>query len=271
MMHDTRADSNELRLLDLRVGATASSSAALRREQMRIFVAGATGAIGKPLLPLLIERGYDVYGMTKSPDKVEALERQGTHAVVADAFDAQALRNHIAAITPDVIIHLLTDLPFGTPPALMKEGGARNARMRSEGTSNLVDAALEAGVGRMIAAGIAWVYAAGHEPHSEDDPVNVDAPEPTRTTMRGVVEMERRVLHSPGLSGAVLRNGLLYGPGTGHDSRDGDISVHVDAAARATLLAVERNAAGIFNVVNDNAHVSNAKARSVLGWSPDAR
>lgn len=239
---------------------------------MRVFVAGATGAIGKPLLPLLIERDYDVYGMTKSPDKVELLERQGVRPILADAFDAQALRNHVAAVAPDAIIHLLTDLPFGTPPALMNEGGARNARMRREGTRSLVDAALACGVGRMIAAGIAWVYPAGHEPHTEDDPLDLDAPEPDRArTMRGVVEMEKQVLHSPKFSGAVLRNGLLYGAGTGHDTKDGDISVHVCAAARAMLLALERNAEGIFNIVDDNGRVSNAKARLVLGWSPDAR
>jgi nucleoside-diphosphate-sugar epimerase len=120
----------------------------------------------------------------------------------------------------------------------------------------------------MIAASIAWVYGTGREPHTEDEQIDVNVPEPTKTMMLGVLDLEQRVLHSSPLAGVVLRNGHLYGPGTGHDSRDEVVSVYVDAASHAALLALQGSVEGIFNIVDDNDRVSNAKARQVLGWNP---
>jgi nucleoside-diphosphate-sugar epimerase len=190
---------------------------------------------------------------------------------VADAFDSAALHKELSAVKPEVVVHLLTDLPFGTPAAQMAEGTVRNAKMRRDGTRNLVDAARACGVLRILAASIAWVYAPGREPHVEDDPLNLDVPEPAKTTMLGVAELEDRVLHSPPMTGVVLRYGHLYGPGTGHDTRDDALSIHVDDAARAALLGLDSDVEGIFNIVDDNDRVSNEKARSKLTWRPQAR
>jgi nucleoside-diphosphate-sugar epimerase len=237
---------------------------------MRVLLAGATGALGKRLLPLLLEKGYDVFGTTRSAEKARALERDGVHSVIVDVFDAASLRDGLTNVKPQLVFHMLTDLPHGTKPEDMVEGSKRNAVMRREGTRNLVAAALAAGAQKLIAESIAWTYALGSEPHSEDDPLDLDAAEPRRTTVAAVAELERAVLTSKPIAGVVLRYGELYGPGTGHEHA-GAIAVHVDAAVYAALLAVDRVGTGTFNVVDDNAHISNAAARSKLGWRPDFR
>src|SRR5436309_4011950 len=131
---------------------------------MRIFLAGATGAIGKRLVPLLRKTGHHVVGTTRSTAKADALRAAGVEAVVVDVFDAAALANAVSAARPDVVMHQLTDLPPGLDPSRMAEAGPRNARMRSEGTENLVRAALASGVPRLIAQSIAWMYAPGSQP-----------------------------------------------------------------------------------------------------------
>jgi nucleoside-diphosphate-sugar epimerase len=153
----------------------------------------------------------------------------------------------------------------------MGEALARNARIRSEGVRNLVMAALEAGVHRVIAQSVAWVYAPGSHPHVEEDPLDLNAEGTVQITVRGVVELERLTLRSLPLTGTVLRYGRIYGPGTGSDTPRGPPALHVDAAAYAALLALERGAAGIFNITEDDAMVSNAKARRELSWNPDFR
>jgi len=238
---------------------------------VRVLVAGATGALGKRLVPLLLKNGYDVSGTTRLAEKAEALRRDGVHPVIVDAFDADALRERLIEVKPEVVFHMLTDLPYGTKPEDMVEGGKRNARMRREGTPNLVAAALAGGARKMIAESIAWTYASGPEPHAERDPLDVDAAEPRQSSVRAVAALEHAVLNSPPLAGVVLRFGELYGPGTGHGATGSLPPVHVDAAVHAALLAIDRAETGIFNVVEDNAQVSNAAARSQLGWSPDSR
>jgi nucleoside-diphosphate-sugar epimerase len=153
----------------------------------------------------------------------------------------------------------------------MAAGLLRNARVRVEGTRNLVDAALRAGVRRFVAQSIAFVYAPGREPHDEDDPLMAPAEEPWRSTMEGVVTLERLTTSSPGFDGLVLRYGMLYGRGTGADVAPGRPAVHVDAAAQAAVLAIARGTPGIYNIAEDAGAVLIAKARRELNWDPGFR
>src|SRR5579872_3168859 len=138
---------------------------------MRVFLAGASGAIGRRLVPLLIAAGHAVTGTTRSGEKANELRARGVDAVVVDVFDAKALREKVAAARPDAIIHQLTDLPQAIDPASLAEVLARNSRLRIEGTPNLVAAAQTAGVRRLVAQSIAFAYAPGREPHAESDPL----------------------------------------------------------------------------------------------------
>jgi nucleoside-diphosphate-sugar epimerase len=128
---------------------------------MKIFLAGAGGAIGRRLTPLLRSAGHAVFGTTRAADKAGALRALGAEPVVIDVFDAQALARAVQAAAPDVVLHQLTDLAFAPGTPQYEEGLARNARLRIEGTRNLADAAKAAGVRRMITQSIAFVYEAG--------------------------------------------------------------------------------------------------------------
>src|SRR5262249_4013162 len=135
----------------------------------------ASGAIGKRLVPLLLDAGHHVVGTTRSASKADALKTAGVEPVVVDVFDAPALCRAVSAARPDIVVHQVTDLPPGLDPARMAEATLRNARVRREGTRKLVGATLAAGVHRVVAQSIAWMYAAGPEPHAEDDPLDVQA------------------------------------------------------------------------------------------------
>ncbi|WP_395678839.1 NAD-dependent epimerase/dehydratase family protein [Inquilinus sp.] len=237
----------------------------------RIFLAGASGAIGRRLVPLLRAAGHEVFGTTRDPAKAGALRRLGAAPVVVDVFDAQALSDAVAEARPEVVIHQLTDLPPGLDPARMAEAGPRNARIRSEGTRNLVAAAREAGVRRVIAQSIAWIYAPGTPPYAEDHPLNLAAEGSRKISVYGVVALETQVLHTPPLEGLVLRYGPLYGPGTGADAPPAPGAVHVDAAAQAALLAVGRGRPGLFNVAEPGGAVLVDKAMRELGWDAGFR
>jgi nucleoside-diphosphate-sugar epimerase len=238
---------------------------------MRIFLAGATGAIGRHLVPLLLDAGYHVIGTTRSRAKADALRAAGVEPVVLDVFDAPALSHAVSAARPDIVVHQLTDLPPGLDPSRMAEGTHRNARMRSEGTKNLVDAAIASGAHLLVAQSIAWMYAPGPEPHSEEDPLDVGAQDARAVTVAGVVALERLSLSSPPIEGVVLRYGHLYGPDTGADRAAQAPSLHVDAAASAALLAIGKARPGIYNIAEPCAYLSTEKARRVLGFDPDFR
>jgi nucleoside-diphosphate-sugar epimerase len=237
---------------------------------MRIVLAGATGAIGKRLVPLLRKAGHHIVGTTRSTAKAEALRAAGVEAVVVDVFDAPALTREVSAARPDVVIHQLTDLPPGLEPGRMAEAGPRNARIRSEGTENLVRAALASGARRLIAQSIAWMYAPGRQPYTDADPLDIHAQGARATTVAGVVALERLALTSPPLEGVVLRYGHLYGPGTGADRAEAP-SLHVDAAAAAALLAIEKAYAGVYNIAEPSGYLSTEKARRDLGFDPSFR
>jgi nucleoside-diphosphate-sugar epimerase len=144
----------------------------------------------------------------------------------------------------------------------MSEALVRNARIRDEGTRNLLAAALAAKVKRLISQSISFVYAPGPLPHDESAPLNVEA--------RGVISLEEQVLHAP-LEGIVLRYGKFYGPGTGFDQPPSGGPLHVDAAADAARRAITRGRPGIYNIAEEDGTVSSRKAALELGWKPDFR
>ena len=237
----------------------------------RIFLAGAAGAIGTRMLPLLSDAGHRVVGTTRSAAKAEVLRAHGVEPVVVDVFDAAALSRAIEAARPEVVIHQLTDLPKNLEPSLMARAISRNARIRSEGTRNLVGAAIAAGARRLVAQSIGWAYAPGPEPHAESDPLDIDAEGDRGITLRGVSALEELVLGSPPLEGIVLRYGRLYGPGTHSAVPSASAPVHVDAAAYAAVLAIGRGRPGAYNVAQPNQHIATEKARTELGWDAQFR
>ena len=237
---------------------------------MRVLVAGASGAIGRPLVPRLIAAGHEVTGTTRSQRGAEAIQSAGATPAVVDALDADALREAVERAAPEAIVHELTALPERFNPRKRDIYDATN-RIRREGTRNLLDAARAAGVRRFVCQSIAFAYAPAAEPEvmDEEAPLNLDAPPPFSEGMRVIAEMERAVLDAE-LDGLVLRYGWFYGPGTYYGeggslasdvrkrrfpvvgSGSGLFSfIHVDDAADATVAAVERGAPGVYNVVDD--------------------
>lgn len=238
---------------------------------MRIFLAGAAGAIGRRLTPLLVLMGHEVTGTTRSPAKARTLEAMCARPVVVDVFDAEALNRAAVAARPDVIIHQLTDLPSAPGTPGYEEGQKRNNRLRREGSRNLMDAAKAAGAKRAIAQSIAFVYALGTGPRHETDPLDVDAEGVRALTVAGVVVLEQAALNTSGVAGIVLRYGYFYGPGTWNEMAPKPPSIHIDAAAHAVLLALERGAPGIYNIAEDDGAVAITKARVELGFDPTIR
>ena len=236
---------------------------------MNVFVAGASGVIGQPLLKLLRDAGHAVTGTTRSQSKIAMIESLGARGVVADAFDADALQRAVIAAKPDAIIHQLTDLPDVSDPAQMAVVREKNARLRIEGTRNLMAAAKAAGVRRVVAQSIAFIYEPGRKPHREDDPLDKSVSQ--RLTMSGVVALEDAVLRTPGIDGIVLRYGRLYGPGTWFNQPGGPGPLTAGAAAHAALLALTFGAPGIYNIAEDDGEFSVEKARRELGFEPAFR
>lgn len=239
---------------------------------MRVFVAGATGVIGRRLVPRLTEVGHEVTGMMRSEANAERLRAAGAAPVVCDALDAEAVATVVTRAEPEVVIHELTDLPRAID--LRKEDAyAGTNRLRREGTRNLVRAAAAAGARRVVAQSIAFAYApTGPAIVDEDHPLYLDAPSPWVSAVQAVDELERVVVGEGdrGPEGVVLRYGFFYGPGSAyasdghfaHEVRrrrlpivgggDGVFSlIHVDDAAGATVAALDRGDPGVYNVVDD--------------------
>lgn len=238
---------------------------------MRVFVAGASGAIGKPLVRQLVEAGHVVTGMTRRAEAAERIRAQGANAAVCDVFDTAALNEAVAAAQPEVVIHELTALPDRIDPRKADTYPQTN-RLRTEGTANLLAAARAAGARRFVSQSIAFVYApVGGWVKDEEAPVLANIGGHLGEAMDATLEGERQVLEADGLEGLVLRYGYFYGPGTSWSS-DGSMAddvrkrrfpvigsgearmsmVHVEDAAAATVIACERGAPGIYNVCDDD-------------------
>jgi len=238
---------------------------------MKVFLAGATGVIGRRLVPLLVERGHEVTGMTRSEEKAPALREAGATPAVCDVFDAEAVRAAVARSEAEAVIHQLTDLPQELKPRQLERAYAANDRIRREGTRNLVEAAAAAGARRVVAQSIAFVYApSGPTVVDEEHPLYEDAPPPFTDSVAAVEELERAVTGDRRFEGLALRYGFFYGSGSAY-AGDGYVAgevrrrrfpqighgdgvfsfIHVDDAAAATVAALEGGDPGIYNVVDD--------------------
>jgi nucleoside-diphosphate-sugar epimerase len=239
---------------------------------LNIFVAGASGVIGRALIPQLVRAGHFVMGSTRTSEGAEKLRALGIEPVIADVFDSETLTRAVRRAEAEIVIHQLTDLFSTLDPALREETLKRNARLRREGTANLVAAARAAGARRVIAQSIAWAYAPKATPFVETDPLDLDSTGQRRTTVvDGVVPLENAVLNQPDFEGIVLRYGELYGPGTWRETPGGASPVHVEAAAHAAFLSVDRGEPGVYNVAERGGSVIVEKAVTELGWSSDFR
>ena len=241
---------------------------------MKVLVAGATGAIGRELLPRLVERNHEVWGMTRTAEKRRQIEKMGAQAVVADALDADAVARAVAEAEPEVIIHEMTDLSVADfNPRKLGETLAPTNRLRTEGTRHLLAAGRAVGIRKFVSQSFApYIYArTGTGLKSEEDPVDPDPPKGVGTMIGAVREMEEMVTSAEGIDGVVLRYGLFYGEGTSISYPDGShvtpilqrkfpvvgdggavwSFVHVADAAEATVLALESDRTGIYNVVDD--------------------
>ena len=240
---------------------------------MRIFVAGATGALGRRLVPLLLADGHQVTAMTRRPDKAAGLRAAGADPVVADALDRDAVLRAVVAARPEVVVHQLTALAGTTSMRRFDREFALTNRLRTEGTDHLLAAARAAGARRFVAQSFAgWPFArTGGPVKTEDDPLDPDPPAALRPALDAIRYLEAAVLGAEGIEGLVLRYGGFYGPGTSAGAGGSMLEelrrrrfpivgdgggvwsfVHIDDAAEATALAVERGAPGIYQIVDDD-------------------
>jgi nucleoside-diphosphate-sugar epimerase len=240
---------------------------------MTVFVAGATGAIGRPLVRQLVAGGHEVFAMTRSTEKAELARQLGATPVIADALDADAVGRVVAQAEPDVIVDELTSLE-GADFRKMEKALTPTNRLRIEGTANLLAAGRAVGVKRFIAQ--SWLignYApVGGPVKSEDDPLDPDPPSGTRALFEAVRAHEEMVIGADWTEGIALRYGAFYGPGTSlaldppgemtEAIRDRKMPVigggggiwsfiHVEDAAAATVAALENGRRGVYNVVDD--------------------
>jgi nucleoside-diphosphate-sugar epimerase len=241
---------------------------------MKVFVAGATGAIGKQLVPMLAEQGHEVTAMTRTPAKEALIREMGARPAVADALDPEAVAQAVAEAEPDAVIHELTDLT-GTFARNIDKSFATTNRLRTEGTDHLLAAAKAAGARRFIAQSFAgWPSKpVGGPIKSEEDPLNDNPPKSVSESLAAIRHLEDTVTHADGLDGLALRYGGFYGPGTSLASDPpGELTqmiqkrrvpiigdgagiwslVHIEDAASATAAALERGGPGVYNVVDDD-------------------
>jgi nucleoside-diphosphate-sugar epimerase len=240
---------------------------------MRIFVAGATGALGRQLLPKLTAAGHMVWGMTRFSAKASLLRAAGATPAIADALDQDAVLSAVADAAPEVVVHELTALSSFASLRRFDRELAQTNRLRTEGTRYLLKAARAAGARRFVAQSFAgWPFArAGGPVKAEGDPLDPNPPIPARQTLAAIRELEAMVTHAVELEGIVLRYGFFYGPGTSLGAGGKQLDpirrrllpifgsgagiwsfVHICDAAEATRLAVERGKPGVYNIVDDN-------------------
>lgn len=238
---------------------------------MKVLVAGATGAIGRPLISALINAGHQAVGMTTSESGLETLRDLMAEGVIANALDSESVQSAIARIRPDAVIEELTSLPKRYTPEDMRKAAENDHRVRFDGGNNVHNAAKEAGVKRYIVQSTGFFYAPGPGLATEADPLAMQASPGVAGSVRTYTQIEQRVLGVSDPKGTALRYGFFYGPGTYHDPNSGSISqqvreqkypvigsgsgvysfVHVEDAAIATVAALEAEP-GVYNIVDDD-------------------
>jgi nucleoside-diphosphate-sugar epimerase len=235
---------------------------------MKVFLAGASGALGKRLIPQLIEHGHSVVGTTRSPAKASLIEQLGAEPVVVDALDRKAVLNAVVAAQPDAIVHQLTALN-GVDFRKFEKSFELTDRLRSEGTDNLLAAAEAVGISHVVAQSYAgWPYErTGGTVKSEQEPLDPHPAAQMRRSLGAIRHLETAVTE---FGGIVLRYGGFYGPGTGLEPEGEQLEmvrkrqfpvvgegrgvwsfVHIDDAAAATVAALEHGKPGIYNIVDD--------------------
>src|SRR5262245_16077108 len=241
---------------------------------MKVFVAGATGAIGRQLVPMLTERGHDVAGMTRSPGKRDVIRQMGALPVVADALDPEAVARAVAKAEPEVVIHQLTAIDVSAIRRSLDKAFAETNRLRTEGTDHLLAAARAVGAKRFIAQSYAgWPFEMNGGPvKPEEAPLQSSPAKTVSETLGAIRHVEETVTGAEGIEGLVLRYGGFYGPNTSLSiDPDGEQAemvrkrrfplvgsgagiwslVHIQDAASATAVAAERGDPGLYNVVDD--------------------
>ncbi|HEY9633591.1 MAG TPA: NAD(P)-dependent oxidoreductase [Coleofasciculaceae cyanobacterium] len=237
---------------------------------MKIFVAGGTGAIGRPTLDRLLARGHNVVALTRTQERAQSLAAQGIEPAIADVFDSESVKTAVIRAQPEVVIEQLTALPRTYTRESMNATAALNARIRSEGGANVLAAAKAAGARRFLKQSMAFWAIPGAGLADEETPLSLDASPAVATDARLVIETERRLLQTPDLEGIALRYGFFYGPGTWFNS-DGDVAqqvrqqqfpivgngdgvwswLHIEDAAIATVAAAEQGNRGVYLIVDD--------------------
>jgi nucleoside-diphosphate-sugar epimerase len=237
---------------------------------MRIFVAGATGVIGRQLIAQLLAKGHHVVALTRSLEKARTLTEQGVEPVSADVFDADAVKAAVSRAQPEVVIEQLTSYPKTYTRESMSAAAALNTRIRLEGGANVLTAAQAVGVRRYLRQSIAFWAVPGSGLADEETPLAFDASPAVAADVCIVTEIERRLLKTPNLEGIALRYGFFYGPGTWF-ATNGDVAhqvrqqqfpivgngegvwswLHIEDAAIATVAAVERGNPGIYLITDD--------------------
>ncbi|HEV8192956.1 MAG TPA: NAD(P)-dependent oxidoreductase [Ktedonobacterales bacterium] len=250
---------------------------------MRVFVAGATGAIGNQLVPQRVAGGHTVVAMTGTPKNAAMLRAAGAEPVVVDAFDRAALIEAVKRAAPVIVIHQLSALTKAKNYKKFDDEFALTNRLRTEVADYLLEATRTAGARRFIAQGYGnWNYErTGTGPKTEEDPLDPNPPQKQRESLEAIRYLENAVVHARDIEGIALRYGKLYGPGTGI-AADGDIVamvrtrglpmvgngagiwslIHIADAASATVAAIERGAPGAYNVVDD-------EPAPVATWLPE--
>ena len=238
---------------------------------MKVFVAGANGAIGKPLVKALLAAGHQVFGMVTTAAGAEALQTQGAEGVLLNALDSEAVEREIARVRPDAIIDELTSLPKQYTPEDMRAAAPRDRHVRLEGGGNLHRAAVRSGAKRYVVQSTGFFYGPGQGLASENENLARNASPGVAGAVDTYTKIEERLLINSSLEGVALRYGFFYGPRTYHDPENGSISqqvrqshypviepgtgvysfIHIEDAAAATVAALEISP-GVYNVVDDN-------------------
>lgn len=238
---------------------------------MRVLVAGATGIVGRHLVPLLAAAGHSVVGLTRTAAKAAVIRQLGAEPAIADGLDRAAIHRAVVQARPEIVVHEMTALTGVTDLRRFDRSFAITDRLRTEGTDHLVVAATAAGVRRIVAQSYCgWPYARTGGPiKTESDPLDPSPPRAQRRSLAAIRHLETAITGAAGMTGIVLRYGTFYGPNTGmllpavlDEIRRGRLPLigdgggwwsflHVEDAAAATLAAVERGAAGIYNIVDD--------------------